>query len=119
MRYRPLDANGDYTIGVPFLVNTPATVAQAISTRLKLFQSEWFMDTTDGTPWFQSILGKQFGSDPNSFIKQRILGTPGVTSILSYTSSISGRTITVSGTVATQYGVAAFSTAITVPSATA
>lgn len=119
MRYRPLDSNGDATLGVPFLVNSPATVAQAISTRLKLFQGEWFMDITDGTPWFQSILGKQFGSDPNSFIRQRILGTPGVTSILSYNSSINGRTIAVSGTVATQFGVATFSTSITIPSATA
>jgi hypothetical protein len=115
MRYRPLDANGDYTIGVPFLVNSPNTVAQAILTRLKLFQGEWFIDTTDGTPWLQSILGKQFRSDPNSFIRQRILGTPGVTSIVSYSSSISGRSITVSGTVNSQFGAAIFSATLTLP----
>ena len=42
MRYRPLDANGDYTVGIPFLVNSPACVGQAVLTRLKLFLGEWF-----------------------------------------------------------------------------
>jgi hypothetical protein len=118
MRYRPLDANGDYTIGVPFLINSPACVAQLISTRLKLFLAEWFIDITDGTPWLPmgspntGILGKQFGNDPNTPIRSRILGTPGVTAILSYSSSISARQIAVSGTVSTQFGPENFSVVI-------
>jgi hypothetical protein len=54
MRYRKLDANGDYTFGGgsnDFLVNTPETVAQAVMTRLNLLQGEWFLDTTAGMPW--------------------------------------------------------------------
>jgi hypothetical protein len=108
MRYRPLSPTGDYTIGVPFLTGS-AAVAQAIETRLKLFLGEWFIDVTDGTPWLPTgspntgILGRQFGADPNAPIRLRILGTPGVTQILTYSSTITGRSISVSGTVSTQF----------------
>lgn len=113
MRYRPLGPGGDYTIGVPFLVNTPATVGQAVLTRLKLLKGEWFVDTSDGTPWYQSILGKHHGSNPDAFIKQRILATPGVVSIAAYSSTFDGpsRTFTISATINTVYGV----TTITLP----
>jgi hypothetical protein len=110
MRYRQLDANGDYTVGKPFLVNSPETVQQAVLTRLKLWQSEWFVDTSDGTPWIGTstspgILGKQFGRDPNVHIKQRILATPGVTGITAYSSSYNGvtRKLTITVTIATQF----------------
>jgi hypothetical protein len=102
MRYRPLSPTGDYQIGVAFLTGS-AAVAQAIQTRLRLFLGEWFVDVTDGTPWLQEILGKRFGADPNAAIKLRILGTPGVTSIVTYSSTITGRSISVSGTVSTQF----------------
>lgn len=115
MRYRQLDANGDYTIGLPFLVNSPACVAQAIDTRLKLWQGEWFLDSTAGTPWRQSILGRS--SNPDAFIKQAILGTQGVNSIITYNSELNTRTrvLTVSGTVASQFGLVSFSTSLSVP----
>ena len=108
MKYRKLDANGDYTIGTgaDFLVNSPEAVAQAISTRLKLWQGEWFIDVTDGTPWNQEILGKRNGRNPDAAIRQRILGTQGVTSIESYSSQFDGDTrgLFVTATVNTQYG---------------
>jgi hypothetical protein len=109
MQYRPLDSNGDYTVGVPFLINSPACVGQAISTRLKLWMGEWFLDQTEGTPWSQSILGRS--SNPDAYIKQRILGTIAVTAILTYTSTYTGsnRAFNVSGTVSTLYGNASFS----------
>lgn len=86
MRYRPLSPSGDYTIGVPFLTGAAAT-AQAILTRLKLWQGEWFLNTADGTPWQQQILGHPPNSNVDALIKQRILGTPDVTAILQYSSS--------------------------------
>lgn len=112
MRYRALDANLDYTVGIPFLANSPATVGQAVLTRLKLLQGEWFLDVTDGTPYLQRILGKHYGSNPDAYIKQRILGTQGVTSILSYTSTFDGATrkFTVNATIATIYGTTTIST---------
>jgi hypothetical protein len=115
MRYRPLDANGDYTVGVPFLINSPQCVAQAISTRLKLWMGEWFLDNTVGTPWLQSILGKS--TNPDAYIRSAILGTPGVVSLETFSGSFVGltRTLTVSGVVNTLYGKAVFSTSITIP----
>lgn len=109
MRYRQLDAQGDYTVGLPFFVNSPQCVAQAISTRLKLWQGEWFLSSTAGTPWRQSILGRSV--NPDAFIKQTILGTQGVTSLVSYNSSLqaASRVLTVSGVVNTLFGQVPFS----------
>lgn len=106
MRYRQLDGNGDYTIAIPFYANSPATVGQAVYTRLKLLQGEWFLDVTDGVPYLQKILGKHFGGNPDAYIKQRILTTQGVTSIVSYSSSFDGNTrlYTVNVTINTVYG---------------
>lgn len=114
MRYRPLDANGDYTVGRPFLANSPACVAQAVLTRLKLWKGEWFLDVTDGTPYQQEILGQQPTGIQDAAIKQRILGTPGVTSLASYSSVFNGknRMLTISATINTQYGQATISGAL-------
>jgi len=110
MRYRKLDANGDYTLGSnAFLVNSPDAVAQAIKTRLALWLGEWFVDVTDGTPWNQKVLGKRLpGRNPDAAIKQRILGTQGVTEITGYSSTFDGnsRTLSIAATVNTTYGAA-------------
>ena len=95
MRYRKLDADGDYTIGTgqDFFVNSPEAVAQAVLTRLRLWRGEWFVDTKDGTPWATDILGKRLqGRNYNAAIKQRILGTEGVTEITAYDSTYDGET---------------------------
>jgi hypothetical protein len=109
MRYRKLDADGDYVIGSgkDFLINSPEAVAQAILTRLKLWRGEWFINTADGTPWTQEILGKrQRGKSPDGAIKKRILQTEGVTEILSYSSDFDGnaRNLKINATIATKYG---------------
>lgn len=109
MRYRKLDANGDYTLGGigAFYLNQPETVAQAVLTRLKLWRGEWFLNTEDGTPWMTEILGKRrAGTNPDAAIKQRILETQGVTEIADYSSSFDGnsRTLSVTCTLNTQYG---------------
>jgi hypothetical protein len=114
MRYRKLDASGDYTLGgaAAFLVDSPEAVAQAVSTRLSLWQGEWFIDTSDGTPWMQEILGKiQQGRNPDAAIKQRILGTQGVVEITDYTSTFDGTTrkLAVTATLNTIYGAATIS----------
>ena len=105
MQYRQLSATGDYTVGLPFYENSSQCVAQAILTRLKLWQGEWFLDTTDGTPWLQSILGRQQIS-PDVYIKNRILGTPNVTAITAYSGvyNAGSRSYAVSATVSTAYG---------------
>lgn len=109
MRYRKLDANGDYTFGhsqASFYANQVEAVAQAVQTRLKLWAGEWFTDTSDGTPWQTEILGKYTQRTLDTVIKERILGTPGVTQLLAFNSAINSNTraLTVSATISTAYG---------------
>jgi len=109
MRYRPLSATGDYTIGQRWLVNSPQTVAQAIQTRLKLWQGEWFLDITDGTLYSTQVFGERYNKSPDAAIKDRILGTPGVSQLISYSSTFNAptdgvkRTFTVNAQVQTIY----------------
>jgi len=107
MRYRALTATGDSTIfsgNTMFLVNSPAAVAQAISTRLKLWQGQWFLDTTLGMPWMQQVIGKHTQSVRDAAIQNTILGTPGVNQIVSYSSTLNGRALSVVCVVDTIYG---------------
>lgn len=108
MRYRALSPTGDYTFGrgsANFLINTPAAVAQAILTRLRLFTNEWFLDTSEGTPYTPKVLGKGTAGTRDTAIRNRILGTDGVTSIVSYSSELSAdRKLTINAIVNTVYG---------------
>lgn len=105
MKYRSLDVNGDYVLG-SFLSNTPETVAQAVQTRLALWMGEFFMDTSDGTPYYQDILGHNTNYDLE--IQDRILGTTGVGEIISYSSSVVNRALSVTCTISTIYGTTSF-----------
>jgi hypothetical protein len=111
VRYRPLSPSGDFTIGRQWLVNSPQCVGQAILTRLKLWQGEWFLDTTDGTPYPTQVLGERYNKTPDAAIKKRILGTPGVSQLVSYSSRFNNptdpqrRTLTVNAQVQTIYSL--------------
>lgn len=114
MQYRKLDSAGDYTLGsgADFLKSSPETVAQAVRTRLQLWKGEWFVDTSDGTPYLQDVLGKRLQrGNPDSIIKQRILGTPGVTEIVDYSSNFDGdaRVFSITATINTAFGAVAIS----------
>ncbi|AUU90278.1 hypothetical protein C2U55_14920 [Enterobacteriaceae bacterium ENNIH3] len=109
MRYRREDDNGDYTFGQgddTWLINSPEAVAQAIKTRFELWYGQWFLDTTEGTPWIQSVLGKQRPEVYNLAIRQRILDTAGVNSITAFGTTVntSTRRVTFTATVETLYG---------------
>ena len=109
MRYRKLDANGDYTLGTSndWLVDSPDAVGQAIKTRLGLWTGEWFVDTTDGMPWNEQVLGKRLpGKTYDMAIRKRILETAGVKELTSYSSAFDGnsRTLSITATVNTIYG---------------
>lgn len=109
MRYRREDDDGDYTFGQgddTWLVNSPEAVAQAIKTRFLLWYGQWFLDTTAGTPWIQSVLGKQKPDTYNLAIRRRILETQGVSSITEFNTEVDGRTrrVTFTATVETIYG---------------
>lgn len=120
MRYRKLDSAGDYSFGngqADFLANTPDTVGQAVLTRLRLWQGEWFTDTDDGTAWATQVLDKYTESVRDAAIRSRVLGTPGVRSLLSYRSSMdtNTRTYTVQIIVDTIYGNVALVGTATLP----
>lgn len=83
MRYRQLDSNGDMTFGTQqanFLIDSPAAVAQAVMTSLLLSQGEWYLDTTDGTPYFENILGLHSQAMADMAIQSRILEIEGIIS---------------------------------------
>jgi hypothetical protein len=108
MRYRKLDANGDYSFGASaanFFINSPQAVAQAIETRLDLQLGEWFADTADGTPWLEDVLGKYTSGTYDSVLRARILETPGASQILAYSSALDeqNRSLTVHASVLTIY----------------
>lgn len=106
MKYQKQDANGDMVFGTPndFFIDEPAAVAQAVLTRLKLLRGEVFWDKTLGVPWFQEIMGPMNPQTYDAEIKSVILGTPGVSALLNYSSSIVNRNLSVSATISTIYG---------------
>lgn len=109
MIYRKLDANGDYLFGGSlnsFHLNTADGVGQAVLTRLKLWESEWFIDIREGTPYNDGILGKYTAEIYDQLIQDRILNTEGVIEIIDYQSFYNGdlRSLTVSVTILTSYG---------------
>lgn len=107
MRYRALTSEGDYQLGRTglFLVDTPEAVAQAIKTRLGLMEGEWFLDTSEGTPYASNILGMHTSTTRDLAIKMRILDTPGVQDITNYYSYLNAdRVLVVAAEVSTIYG---------------
>jgi len=89
-----LDINGDIDI----TGNTMNLVAgreerkQHVTQRLKIFQSEYFLDDRNGTPWYL-ILGKGSNSDIiDSLLKSRILQTPGFINLLKFSLDINNVT---------------------------
>lgn len=109
MRYRKLDAHGDYVFGhgqSDFYRDQPEAVAQAVKTTLALFAGEWFLDTTVGVPWRTQVLGKYTQNIRDFVIKQAIANTQGVQSLDNYSSSFdpSTRVFSVSASISTAYG---------------
>ena len=109
MIVRKLDENGDIvTSGQMFVFDKEAT-KQTAETRLRLYSGEYFRNINDGTPWFQSILGKfQNINAVEAILRSRINLTPGVVRLLSfdlnYDPSDSARKLNVSSSVLTQWG---------------
>lgn len=117
-RYRQLSDNlthpnrvgGDMNFGrgiENFLQDNPTAVAQAILTRLRLWQGEWFLNLQEGVPYLQQILGHApSGNVPDSAIRATILGTPFVQHMTDYASSwaSTARTFSITCKVYTAFG---------------
>ena len=107
---RRLDANGDFVISGEVWIYDIEAIQQTINTRLNLFSAEYWRDVSDGTPWINSILGKNNSlntiQSKSSLLKNRILNTDGVIAILEWSSDFSyeDRKFSVNATVLTEYG---------------
>lgn len=87
MRVRKLDANGDMTFGqglANFWVDQVEGVRQVVTTRLKFWQGEWWLDTSEGTPYSSSILGKYTEETREPALVLRVYGSIGVVEVTRY-----------------------------------
>jgi hypothetical protein len=91
-----LDTNGDWAIenfGFAFTADNAEYVEQKIKIRLQTFKGEFYLNTDVGTPYYQSILGKQISvDDAIAILKARIVGTPGVVELLNFQPDLDGTT---------------------------
>lgn len=109
MRYRKLDQNGDYSFGrgaKDFWKDVPDAPAQAVLTRLNLWQGQWFLDSAEGMPWKTQVLGNRTADTRDPAIRAHALGTQDVSRIADYSSDLNRdtRRFTVSMTLDTIYG---------------
>ena len=94
------------------LTSGKQSIEQHLTTRLKLFFGEWFLDTTLGVPWFQDILKKQASfTVVSEVLKNYILDTPGILNLLSFNFEYTATTreITLSFSAVSTEGVIDFS----------
>ena len=101
--WEPLQGNGQDSF-----ISDLAAVTQIISTRLRLFQGEWFLNLLDGLPLFQSILGSA-GSLQNlkavvNLISQRIKLSPYVNLVTNVQASYKNRNFKFYAEAETQFG---------------
>lgn len=76
--------NGNVT-----LVDGKDAIVQHVLQRLRTFQEEWFLDITVGIPYLQQIMVKNPDLNKvDALIINEILGTPGITELLSFQSAV-------------------------------
>lgn len=102
------DDTGDIVTSGQQFIGGQEEIAQTVKTRLALFLGEYFRDITDGTPWYEQILGKFSSLDTvESVLRVRIAATPGVIRLTSFNTDfdIDSRTYSVTAGILTTYGV--------------
>lgn len=107
MTVRRLDSKGDLVTQGQQFINGIHEVEQTVRTRLNLFLGEYFRDVTDGTPWYEQILGKFASlSAAEAALRARIANTPDVIRITRFDSQfdIATRKYDVQADILTVYG---------------
>lgn len=97
-----LDSNHDLAIenNDLQLVTGPDESAQSILIRLYAYFGEWFLNTSLGTPHYQSVLGNPFRPENQAAIyRRRILQTEGVDKIETFGFTRINRELRVNATV--------------------
>lgn len=90
-------STGDLVIenGDLVFVEGLSAIAQAVRSRLRLFRGEWFADLDAGVPWFQAILLKNPNlTEVRDTLRQTILGTVGIASIVAFDLTLDAATRT-------------------------
>ena len=106
--FRITDGKIGFQNGLLQYVDGAERVRQQLEFRLSLFRGEWFLDGDFGTPYFQSILGKQLTiNGAISAIRREILDVDGVTGINEFTWSLdrANRKLSVEFEARTDYGI--------------
>lgn len=89
------------------IVDGTEAILQNIVQNIRWFFSEWFLNTADGMPYYQQILVKNPDQGTiDALFQNRILGTPGVVALTSYSFSPNfvTRQLSISFTVRTTSG---------------
>jgi hypothetical protein len=83
MRVSRLTAAGDWTFGKgrANYARRSDAIKQSIVTRLRSFTEDWFLDTTEGSPWVELMGAKQTQKRILREVETRVLATDGVRSI--------------------------------------
>lgn len=80
--------------GCPITANFVDAVAQRVFILLRTFQDEWYLNTTTGVPYLQSILGYKVPiGTVDRIIQEKILQEEGVAAIEQFTSSMGGNRV--------------------------
>lgn len=108
MTVRRLDADSwDIITSGRMFLTEKEEIAQTVLTRLKLYYGEYFRDVTAGTPWFETILGKNGSQQAReAALRSRIAETPGVIRLTSFEFDydIATRKASVTVGILTEYG---------------
>lgn len=87
-------------------------ILQDILQRLKFFLGEWFLDTSQGIPYYQQILVKNPDQAKiTAIFRNVILGTPGVLQLTAFTlgANFPSRLVTIQFTCLTTTGTVSYS----------
>lgn len=91
-----LNSHGDIEVvggEIPLLSTIQEAVIQRLNIKLKTFQGEWFLDTTYGIPYRQSILGKGLSiKERDSIYIKTINDDPDVNRIVYFNSTFNPTT---------------------------
>jgi hypothetical protein len=109
MRIRKVEAGtGDMIFGgdqASIWRDVPDAVGVLVEARLNLWQEQFWLDRSEGTPYEQQVLGKRTEGLRDAALQARILDTPGVVEIEAYDSVLDrqSRALNVSATIQTVY----------------
>lgn len=83
----------------------PDEVVQRVLVTLRHFYGEYFLNLPGGTPWHELILGSKDRQLVEAVLRQVVLKTPGVISIVSFKSVFTNRALNIEMTLDVRGGI--------------